>query len=156
MTEARFALSEPSFINHRRRSRGKRAAGLAYEKKAKAYLETLTPHFHPGPWLQFRSADNRAWRWCQPDGLIVDLPQGLITIVEIKLQHTSDAWWQVRQLYAPVLRALFGSDLFDFAALEVVKWFDPATRFPEHFERVPDPLSFASRDAFGVHIYSGR
>ncbi|MFQ5741977.1 MAG: hypothetical protein ACE5HV_00130 [Acidobacteriota bacterium] len=70
------------------------------------------------------------------------------------MRHTSDAWWQIRKLYEPVLRSVFGPD-WDYPVLEVVMWFDPDTPFPEIlcFARHPHEVP---AQAFGVHIWNGR
>lgn len=76
-------------------------------------------------------------------------------VVEYKLQHTPLAWWQTRQKYLPVLSQIFPLDLWEFAAVEVVQWFDPHTPFPEPIDMLEDVIS-ASPQKFGVHIWSGR
>ena len=121
----------------------------------------------PGPWFRFAqvapygdsSARSRSWSqpwlWCQPDGLDIDIRRGLITIVEFKLQHTSAAWWQTRRLYEPVVKAVFGTELWRFAIVEIVKWFDPDTAFPERFSFIPH-LSAITPGGFHVHIWNPR
>lgn len=104
----------------------------------------------PSPWFVFAQEGYSRPRWCQPDGLLLDLYAGRIVIVEIKYQHTPDAWWQVRQLYQPVVRSAFGPD-WDIRACEVVKWYDPAIGFPEPVALAKDPALV--RDTFGVHIW---
>jgi len=74
-----------------------------------------------------------------------------ITIVEVKLQHTSDAWWQVKQLYLPIVATAFPPDLWRYNYVEVVRWHDPAISFPENYRLVPDLLALGE-DQFGVHI----
>lgn len=71
--------------------------------------------------------------------------------MEIKLQHTPNAWWQLEMLYLPVLSAIFPSGDWEYALVEVVKWFDPSVSFPVTFQKLPDPL-FAEPGRFGVHI----
>ena len=88
---------------------------------------------------------------CQPDGLLIDIPEGRITIIEIKLQHTPAAWWQLEMLYAPVLSSLFAGGKFDFCLVEAVKWLDPSVPFPVTFQKLPD-ITFAEPGRFGVHI----
>ena len=112
------------------------------------------------PWLRFAQllpagARSRSWSWCQPDGLDIDIRRGLITIVEFKLQHTSAAWWQTRQLYEPVVKAVFGAAQWAFSIVEIVKWFDPDTAFPERFSFIPS-LADARPGAFHVHIWNPR
>lgn len=91
-------------------------------------------------------------RWCQTDGLLIQPQGGLITIVEIKYQHTPDAWFQLRELYEPVVRRAFGP-AWEVALLEVVKWYDPSTFFPERHLMCADPLH-PPIGSIGVHIWA--
>jgi hypothetical protein len=101
------------------------------------------------PWIKFLS-DGR-WRWCQPDGLLFLPEQGRLVVVEVKYQHTADAWWQVRHLYQPVLEHIFPRRLWEYEACEIVKWFDPAIVFPEKLVLALDP-DMRHKD-FKVHIW---
>jgi hypothetical protein len=114
----------------RKRYTGRRAEGIRYERKGQEYLQDIYGwSYLSSPWLRF-FADGE-WRWCQPDGILFDFRAGLIHIVEFKYQHTTDAWWQTRHLYLPVLRAIFPEKLWRFQVCEVVKWYDPAVKLPE-------------------------
>jgi hypothetical protein len=103
------------------------------------------------PWFTFRSAGDNAIRWCQPDGLLFQPLDSLLTVIEIKLQHTSDAWWQTQQLYLPVIAQVFPPALWRYNICEIVKWFDPHTNFPWKFKMCEHPLMLAP-NTFGVHI----
>lgn len=122
---------------------------MKYEANVHEHFGRLHPVFYlPGPWIRFN--DVSGCRWCQPDGLLVNFFTGRVTIIEVKYQHTSDAWWQLRMLYEPVVRKLFSEELWDFSLCEVVKWYDPSTKFPERVELVPD---IGMAKSFGVHIF---
>lgn len=145
---ASISSTPPPFIRIRK-YRGRRADGIRYEKRVQAHLATLFPHAYlPSPWLRFR-VDGQ-WRWCQPDGLIFDLDRGRIICVEIKYSHTEAAWWQVRQLYLPVLRLCFPETHWKFECCEIVRWYDPATFFPEPVELASEVDKLSSK--FRVHI----
>jgi hypothetical protein len=103
-----------------------------------------------GPWLRFYS--NGKPRWCQPDALLIDVLAGRIVVIEVKYQHTPDAWWQLYHLYVPVLRAMFPPSLWELSVCEVVKWYDPATWFPCRVAMLQDPMT-ARVNEFGVHIW---
>lgn len=111
-----------------------------------------------GPWLRFASRQNSKLMFCQPDAVVLDKELARCTVFEIKLKHTSDAWWQVRQLYIPVLRALL-PPYYTFHAIELVKWFDPHTSFPEPFKYL-DALDAQKLAGIGtefhVHIWNGK
>lgn len=141
----------PSFINDSQ-PKGVRAAGIRYEHRGQAYLLRDHPDTYlPSIWFSFWEGDQR---WCQPDGLIVNLEAGKITVIEFKLKHTPKAWWQVTDLYLPVVKKFFG-DGWSYAGCEVCKWFDPAVAFPGPYVRTRDVDSLES-GSFGVHIWSGR
>ncbi len=143
----------PSFATGEARSagRGKRAEGIRYERKVQSHLLDLYGEFYvPGPWLQFYDPDQRI---CQPDGLLFDFENGVITLVEIKLRHCTDAYWQLRKLYQPVLRCMFPASIWDIRCIEVVRWYDPCVVWPERHimrENVCDSV----RGVIGVHIYN--
>ncbi len=146
----------PGFVASRRRTRSRTfLAGLAFEKQVRLSLAAAFPtQLIPSPWFTFRTADAPTrLRWCQPDALLLDIRRSRITIVEVKLRHTADAWWQLRRLYEPVVRAAFGA-AWGCSACEVVKYFDPATAFPEAFEFVDD-LGTIHPAQFAVHIWNG-
>lgn len=146
------SFSHPPTIR-RKRYTGRRLEGVRYEKKVQAYLQSLYgDKYLASPWLRFFPGEIGArWRWCQPDGILLDPVHGRLTIVEVKYQHTSDAWWQVKHLYAPVLRAMFPEHLWELDYCEVVKWYDPATPFPE--KTVLAQEISMRHPAFKVHIW---
>lgn len=159
VTWAAFIPGSPSFISSKKVS-GTRAQGVRYEKRAQAYLKrmidltgTAGESLLQSPWLAFKANGSLRERYCQPDAVLVDTSNKHITIFEVKLQHTSAAWWQVRQLYEPVLRVIYPG--FSFSAIEIVKWLEPKTTFPETFFYAENIFA---RDGskFGVHIYDPR
>lgn len=136
----------------RHKYRGKRLKGVQYEYAAQDYLAGLSLNYVPGFWLRF--LDDDGWKYCQPDGLHFDFDRGVITIVEIKLKHTADAWWQTKLLYYRVLSLVFPEPLWRYEFVEVVQWYDCATPFPEELRLVPAP--FMHSDKFKVHIWTPR
>lgn len=151
---ARFTSKPPFVVRPQRR--GRKAQGIRYEHKVQGCLSERFPEkYLPSPWIVFDDGDCERVRYCQPDGLIIDLERGRVTIVEIKLQHTPHAWWQLRWLYLPVVRALFAADhLWQYEVVEVVRWYDPAISFPEPVALCAD-VDNVPAGKFGVHICSG-
>ena len=100
-------------------------AGKRFEKKLLAKLETK-PGFQvlKAPWIQY---ENGTTRWCQPDALIIRKDD--ILIIEAKLTHTANAYWQLRLLYEPVVRML--SPGARIHLVEITRSFDPNIRMPE-------------------------
>lgn len=89
-------------------------------------------------------------RYCQPDGLIVEPERSRITITEIKLRHTSDAYVQVTGIYDPVVRRLFPG--WDIRHVEVCRWYDAGIPFPVPPILVSN-LDLCPKAGFGVHIW---
>lgn len=157
VTSAEF-IAPPSFVVPSRTRNKARADGIRYEKKAHKYLaETYEDECVIAPWIRFKSAGRAKASYCQPDAIILDIRRGTITIVEIKIKHTADAWWQVRRLYLPVIRHIFGEG-WGYISVELTKWFDPHTKFPERFAFVNPADSFPrlSPDRFHVYIWNER
>ena len=151
---AGFAKEPPPFIDNSR-VRGVRRVGQVYDARTQGYLTQLFEgNYLPSPWLIFQAANQpRPYlQYCQPDGLIFDWSRRVIVIVEIKLRHTPDAFWQVTNLYRPVLEHAFHGRRWHFRQLEVVKWYDPSTYFPCDVTMVSDPL-LTPRKGMGVHIW---
>lgn len=109
-------------------------------------LDRFGDKYLRAPWVEF--VDETGKHWCQPDGLL-QLAKHLL-IIEFKYQHTIDAWYQLRQLYQPVVQVLFPDT--HIIVVEVVKWYDCALAFPEPARLLKD-LAAHNSDEFGVHIW---
>lgn len=137
-----------------RKNYGSRAmrAGIKYERRAQGYLNELYPDTYvESPWLMFRLRREPMLRWCQPDGMVVDIERGILLIVEIKLRHCAEAYTQINGIYHPVLHKIFPG--FAFRQVEVTRWYDPATHFPVPVQLVSS-LSLVPSGRFGVHIWN--
>lgn len=119
----------PAFTSPRKAPTGRRKLGRIYEAAVQSRLLEEFPFYVDGPWIKF--GESGAVRWCQPDGILFDFESGTVTVVEVKLAHTSAAWWQLRKLYIPVLKRIFPTSLWKYRAVEIVKFFDCDTNFPE-------------------------
>lgn len=143
----------PSFADRGHMVRGARAMGIRYEKRIQQeLLARYNEYYIPSPWFRFYDAYGQ--RWCQPDGLFVDIPGGIIIIVEMKHHHTGEAWWKLHKLYLPVVRKVFGPN-WKYYCLEIVRWYDSSELFPYaklcEIPHIPPPLPFT-----GVHIMKPR
>lgn len=136
--------------------------GLRYEKKAHDYLKDLLLankdqnfEIKISPWIIFRCGNDPRTRirFCQPDAVLISNDKSKIILTEIKYQHTSDAWRQLRLLYEPVLKFMF--PFSSIACVEICRWFDPHTPFPEQFYYNEHPLQAVS-EKLGVHIFRPR
>jgi hypothetical protein len=128
ITESRLSNTPPPFLSTRKAT-GARAAGLRYERRVhENLLAKYAERYLPAPWFIFRS-DNGP-RWCQPDGLLIDISAGKIWIIEIKHSITERAWWWLTDLYVPVVRHAFGTQ-WEIATCTIVNWFDCKVPLPE-------------------------
>lgn len=147
-----YSPTPPPFISNKRKYKGRRADGIRYEAKVhKTFEAQFGAHYVASPWFRFQELGVDKVRWCQPDALLFDFEKGQITLIECKLQHTADAWWQLRWLYLPVLAKVFPGNLWKISLIEVVKWYDPAVAFPEEV-RLRASVQESKTGEFGVHI----
>lgn len=139
----------PVFAARKKPVKGARAAGLRYEKKVQdEFLRRYPDHYIPSPWFRFYDAYGQ--RWCQPDGLLLDIRAGLLTIVEVKHHHTGEAWWKLQKLYLPVVRQVFGPD-WKYTCLEVVRYYESDELFP-YAKLCEIPHLCPPLPSTGVHI----
>jgi hypothetical protein len=102
-------------------------AGKRFEKKLLSRLDSTDDYqVLKAPWIQYEVSEAGP-RWCQPDALISRKTD--VLIVEAKLTHTADAYWQLRQLYEPIVKWIFPKAVVHL--VEVTRSFDPAVRMPE-------------------------
>jgi hypothetical protein len=153
---AKILPYKPKFILNRKVS-GAQKKGLSYEKKALAMLERKIQEkpngaelqLLKGPWIEFEDASGR--RWCQPDAIILGNLFHAV-IVEIKYKHTPSAWYQLWELYLPVLKCIF--EEYNFACLELVSWHDPLVKFPEDYKLTDSPFRIPDKRRTAVHIWN--
>lgn len=146
VTSARFSDQPPPFLRHPPR-KGRKRQGLIYQARAGAYLlDRYAPNFRFSPWVVFNGN-----RWCQPDGLLLLPERATVVVVEIKLSHCSEAWYQLFELYIPVVQVLFPG--WEIIGCEVCKWYDPACSVQQNPTLRENPAD-AIKGAFNVHIYS--
>lgn len=151
IASAGILLGIPSFVRPHKTT-GRKAVGLRYERKVLADLSARHPHFVASPWFRYtlRRYPQRV-NYLQPDGLLIDPSSGVVTIVEVKYNHTSDAYFQTVGKYVPVLQHFFRGADWKLAICEVVYWFDGTTAFPAALRLLDDVLA-ARPGIFNVHI----
>lgn len=151
---ARFSTTPPPFLGVAP-TRGAFRRGLLYEEDVQQMLE---PRFNTReamcyiscPWIRFATRREPRQRWAQPDGILLDMGAGEITIVEIKYSHTELAFHKLLDLYLPLARCLFSSD-WSFKILEIVKQVDVALRSPM---RLCPQIEDAAPGALNVHVWN--
>lgn len=134
------------------------AAGLRYERKVFRKLEKGFPGFISH--LPFTFTSPRGREVAIPDGVIFGTEgpgkPARLTIIEVKLRHTVDAWYQLHQLYLPVVAEAFPG--FRIKVLEICKWYDPSVKLPGNFEIVRDLEGYEVREVskYGVWVFTDR
>ena len=138
----------PPQLGKRSRSSGVQKAGLAYEKKLDAFLRNSYPpaSMVSHPWLWYIDGSG-VRRYCQPDFLLYH--PSYIVVAEAKLRWTSDAWWQLRRMYLPVLRLVYAQEL---RPLVICRSYDPAVQISEPV-RLCDGTQDCTADAFNVFVW---
>ena len=147
----------PAFIPHKK-VRGKFAVGMKYEATVLDHLGLLAlgkPNLslYEGQWFEFLDRSGR--RWCQIDALLLDHAQNAAIICEIKYQHTPDAWWQLRELYYPVIKAAFPK-LHPICLCEIVHYYDAKVEWPERHDLTDSPLRIPHAHKVAVCIFNPR
>lgn len=128
-------------------------AGLRYEAKAQLHLRELLTDYCPSPIFYF--IDDNGSRKCVPDGIYLPRKFGdPIFVFEIKTQHMPEAWFQLRKLYEPVVRAKF--PLSPVGCIEVCRSFDPEMQFPEKPVLLDDIQQAVRRETRSLGVYVWR
>jgi hypothetical protein len=104
-------------------------AGLKYEEEVAKWLYCYALarsgwRFIESPEIVF--ADDRGTQFAVPDGIM--MTEEFTCVIEVKLQHMPEAWWQLRRKYEPIARHLTGRNVM---LLEVCKTYDLQMPFPE-------------------------
>lgn len=148
----------PNFAQVKRRRAGAKGQGLKYEEQAQPILKEAFARqgveYIPSPWFKYRrsSAPERE-NFAQPDGIAPDVKRGIIFLVEIKIKHTPDSYFQLLDRYVPLLDRFFNCDgkIWKIAPIEVVRWYDPHTAYPCRVTLVDDILKADPKD-LSVHV----
>lgn len=125
--------------------------GVRYEQKVHSRLQEVwgLDHYFPSQWFTFGDGD-RVY-YFQPDAILLLEDPRRIAILEVKYQHTVEAFWQLEHYYLPLLREFFRRAGRDFATVEICKWYDPCVAFPRPVKLLEN-LHQARPGDFNVHI----
>ena len=116
------------------------------------YYDKLGLFYASGVWFRYTTKDHpQRWNFAQPDGLLIDPWKGKITIVEIKYNHTAEAYFQLVDRYLRLCNHFFGTERWVFSIVEVVHWYDCAVAFPTQ-PAIRDRIEDVRPDEFGVHV----
>ena len=111
--------------------RGAKGLGVRFEQKALRCPSPLVPvalsqRFVSNPILEFIQGSRR--QRAIPDALLFSADWKSILVVECKLRHTADAFYQMQGFYLPLVSRAFPS--FRVCTLELCKFYDPVVRLP--------------------------
>jgi len=112
-----FWVETPQFACTVKKPTGAKGKGLRYEAQVCEKLDKLPEWVGiQGPWFKF--TDHRgSHRYAQPDWMGLNWERGIVLLVEIKLSRVPKAWYQLNELYSPLVRHVLGS--WDIACLEI-------------------------------------
>lgn len=123
--------------------------GLKYERMVhKRLFLHYGQDWHPGPWFAYKTEAEEKCKYCQLDGILIRPGAGRV-LVEAKYSHCPDAYFQLTNLYLPLMQHLYPGE--PLALCEVVKWYDSAIAFPCAVTLLPRIHEARSGD-FSVHI----
>lgn len=148
------------FLPYQRKKRSRHSpaqkAGLRYETLTFGHLTIELPSLNMHPVLRFRSAGRSLTEIAIPDALAFSTNGAVITIIEIKLRHTHEAWNQLHNLYLPIAQNLFKGRHINL--VEICQNFDPGTVLPGPSEIIEElsPWIEVPQQRYGVYLWSGR
>lgn len=146
-----LVLQDPDFTIDPDKLKPKYRQGIIYEREGHRYFnERFGNNYLPGPW--FRFLDRNGWHWAQADGLLFDLRGGKIIVFEFKIKHHPNAYYQLFDLYYPLVEHLFPKEGWTIGLCEVCKWYDKDTAMPKKPHLYAD-ITMVKPGDFGVHIW---
>jgi hypothetical protein len=127
--------------------------GLRYEAKVCRAAEKSFRLFMPQLAFQFIAKHDKGL--AIPDGIILNESLTAITVVEIKLRHTADGWFQLNNLYYPVVKKAFPQ--LKVYLLEVTTFADLTAELPGKAELVTSVNDWVNGEkeckSFGVYSW---
>lgn len=130
---------------HRRT--GTKALGLAYERKVAEALTAQAPtKVYRGRWFEY--CDRGTVRHCQPDVMLRYGEE--VLVVEVKLSDTPVAYTQLRGLYLPVAREVFGRQVRGVVVAKHVKRDSRRT-----YGTIQEALAATTSDGIGLVHWLG-
>ena len=134
----------------KKRVRGTKAEGLAYERKVVKALKDLSPSavWH-GPWFSYEDRSGKR-RYCQPDALCAG-PSGDIYLIECKRTCLLEAYEKLEGLYRPVVQSAFRSKR-TIRCIQIFKFLTKATLLAEPVLPLSELFNEKNPVVHGVHL----
>lgn len=150
------SITPPKFKRKNTKLTAAQKSGIKYERERKARLADLYGNkFIASPWFKYSFRDNRGYvieNICQPDGILFHPNKNELIIIEIKLMHCADAFYQLFELYLPIIKFYYPS--YDsYSTLEIVKFYDCALLMPAKVILSRDELNLTP-EQFCVKIWT--
>jgi hypothetical protein len=114
-TKAELSETVPSFALKPPKHKGAIKQGVVYERNVGEFLkldseaQSLAWTVNDGPWIKYWGKKGGPY-WAQPDFVLMDKEKQRVLIVEVKLTHCANAFFQLENMYKPLLRKILGTD----------------------------------------------
>lgn len=145
-------IPPPTYAGRRAKAGTAAARGYAHEDKLHRHLGE-NPLYVPSPWLSYTTVSGYSGE-CQPDGLVFQPDRGRIVIMEAKLRHCAEAYFQLVNLYGPIIQFMFPA--WSIGYQEVVRWYSANEHFPGPHTLRANLLDPPAGKVVGVHIFEGK
>jgi hypothetical protein len=129
--------------------RGAKRAGIKYERDFSLMMSNSHPTYFPSQWVHFEN--ETGWHWCQVDGILALPDAGILLVFECKLKHTYRSFYQLHDLYLPVLQFVFPH--LKLVPITVVRHYDPAIYYPAKVKLMQDLHDYPSANQIGVYLW---
>ena len=150
LTDARIDASQEIRIS-KGNSEAKKL-GIRFEKQVSQSFSSLY-HERWVPQFAFRFNGNQR---AIVDGLLFSEDFKAATIVEIKLRHTGDAFYQVWDFYKPIVDRAF-KGIIPLSCLEICRYYDPGVKLQKPVAFIDDAREAGSiRECFHPVMIIGR
>lgn len=147
----------PSFIkSKKKRDRLSPASklGLKYQKEVQNALcrefSDSKYRLYTNQWFEYFDEYNIS-RFCEMDAFLISPGQKKLYLFEIKYKHSEIAYYQLHNLYMPVIRAWKPG--ITIHPIELVRWYDSSTPYPTSITLCRYPL-LSSANNFNVKIWN--
>lgn len=101
-------------------------------------------------WFHYTTAQGDE-KYCEMDALVINPLGNRVWIFEIKFKHTECAYYQLFNLYKPVIRCWKPGAIIH--TVELVRWYNAQTPFPTDVTLTREPLMGNPGD-FNVKIWN--
>lgn len=128
--------------------------GLAYQTKVQNALKkefTDSKYkLYTNQWFEYLTTDVKQ-KYCEIDAFLISPDSRRLYLFEIKYKHTEIAYFQMHNLYMPVLKAW--KPKITIHPIELVRWYDANTPYPTRITMCSNPL-LSDFTKFNVKIWN--